>query len=94
MRPEYTFDYTTAVRGKYYKRLLKEGANVAVVEPDVAEAFRDSASVNATLRSLLEVSEATRRHHSSKAKFTQIYFCVNMPEMWNLEDGGSVLIRT
>jgi len=61
MRPEYTFDYATAVRGKYYRRLLKEGANVAVLEPDVAEAFRDSAAVNAALRSLLEVSEATRR---------------------------------
>jgi hypothetical protein len=27
-RPEYDFDYSTAVRGKYYRRLLKEGANV------------------------------------------------------------------
>lgn len=61
MRPEYTFDYTKAVRGKYYRRLIKEGTNVAVLEPDVANAFRDSASVNAALRSLLEVSEATRR---------------------------------
>ena len=61
MRPEYTFDYTTAIRGKYYRRLLKEGANVAVLEPDVAQAFRDSAAVNAALRSLLEVSETTRR---------------------------------
>ena len=61
MRSEYTFDYATAVRGKYYRRLLKEGANVAVLEPDIAEAFRDSASVNAALRSLLEMSETTRR---------------------------------
>ena len=60
MRAEYTFDYTKAVRGKYYRRLIKEGANVAVLEPDVANAFRDSASVNAALR-YLEVSEATRR---------------------------------
>ncbi len=61
MRLEYSFDYTTAVRGKYYQRLLKEGANVAVLEPDGAEAFRDSAAVNAALRSLLEMSETTRR---------------------------------
>jgi hypothetical protein len=61
MRAEYTFDYTKAVRGKFYRRLIKEGANVAVLEPDVANVFRDSASVNAALRSLLEVSEATRR---------------------------------
>jgi hypothetical protein len=31
MRPEYDFDYWTAVRGKYYRRLLKEGANVMVL---------------------------------------------------------------
>ena len=61
IRTEYTFDYTTAVRGKYYRRLLKGGANVAVLEPDIAEAFRDSASVNAALRSLLEMSKTTRR---------------------------------
>lgn len=61
MRAEYTFDYTKAVRGKYYRRLLKEGANVAILDPDVANAFRDSESVNAALRALLEVSEATRR---------------------------------
>jgi hypothetical protein len=61
MRPEYDFDYSTAVRGKYYRRLLKEGANVVVLEPDVAKAFRNSAAVNEALRSLLRMSEATRR---------------------------------
>ena len=67
MRPEYTFDYATAVRGKYYRRLLKEGANVAVLEPDIAEVFRDSAAVNAALRSLLEISETTR-HLTTRPK--------------------------
>ena len=61
MRPEYDFDYSTAVRGKYYRRLLKEGANVVVLEPDVAKAFRSSAAVNEALRALLSMSEATRR---------------------------------
>ena len=61
MRPEYNFDYSTAVRGKYCRRLLKEGANVVVLEPDVAKAFRSSAAVNEALRSLLRMSEATRR---------------------------------
>jgi hypothetical protein len=61
MRSEYQFDYSKAVRGKYYRRLLKEGANVAVLEPDVARAFRSSAAVNEALRSLLRMSEATRR---------------------------------
>ncbi len=61
MRPEYAFDYSKAVRGKYYRRLLKEGANVVVLDPDVARAFRNSAAVNEALRSLLRMSEATRR---------------------------------
>ena len=61
MRAEYEFDYSKAVRGKYYRRLLKEGANVVVLDPDVAKAFRSSAAVNEALRSLLRVSEATRR---------------------------------
>jgi hypothetical protein len=61
MRPEYEFDYSKAVRGKYHRRILREGTNVVVLDPDLAKAFRDSASVNEALRSLLVVSETTRR---------------------------------
>lgn len=61
LRGEYTIDYSKAVRGKYFRRLVKEGANVVVLEPDVAKAFRDSASVNDALRSLLAVARASRR---------------------------------
>jgi hypothetical protein len=61
LRPEYQFDYSKAVRGKYYRRLLTEGANVVVLEPDIARAFRDSAAVNDALRSLLEVTQTTKR---------------------------------
>ena len=60
LRSEYDFDYSKAVRGKYYKRLLQEGANVVVLEPDVAEAFSDSATVNKALRSLLDFSRSTQ----------------------------------
>jgi hypothetical protein len=68
MRPEYDFDYSKAVRGKYYHRLLKEGSNVIVLEPDVAEVFRNSADVNEALRSLLKVSETTRRLTTKPSK--------------------------
>ena len=61
LRPEYDFDYTKAVRGKYYKRLLEKGSNVVVLDPDVAKAFKDSAAVNAVLRSLLELARSTKR---------------------------------
>ena len=54
MRAEYDFDYSKAERGRYYKRLLKEGSNVVVLDRDVAKEFPDSASVNKALRSLLK----------------------------------------
>ena len=60
LRPEYEFDYKKAVRGKYCKRLLKEGDNVVVLDPDVARAFGDSATVNKALRSLLDFSRSTQ----------------------------------
>jgi hypothetical protein len=61
LRPEYDFDYSKAVRGKYYQRLLDEGSNIVILEPDVAKSFRDSASVNAALRSLLDLTRSTKR---------------------------------
>ncbi|MFZ0929270.1 MAG: hypothetical protein WAN11_11755 [Syntrophobacteraceae bacterium] len=41
LRPEYSFDYSKATRGKYHSRLVAEGVNVAVLDPDIAEALRD-----------------------------------------------------
>ena len=61
LRPEYDFDYSKGVRGKYYKRLLEEGANVVVLEPDVAKVFNDSVAVNTALRSLLNLTSSTQR---------------------------------
>ncbi len=61
LRPEYKFDYSKAVRGRHYKRLLAEGANIVMLEPDVAKAFVDSAAVNDALRTLLNLTETTQR---------------------------------
>lgn len=41
-----------AVRGKYYDRYMA-GSNVILLAPDVAEAFRDSETVNQALREYL-----------------------------------------
>jgi hypothetical protein len=60
LRPEYEFDYSKAVRGKYYKRLLKEGSNVVVLERDIAKACPNSAVVNDTLRSVLNAKRSRR----------------------------------
>jgi hypothetical protein len=56
------YDFHGGVRGKYAKRYA-EGANVVVIDPDVAEYFPDHDSVNESLRSLVAILE--RR---SKAK--------------------------
>jgi hypothetical protein len=65
---EYDFDYAGAVRGKYYKRLLKEGANIIVLDPDVAKVFTTSVAVNDALRSLLKASKAAKRTPSRKRR--------------------------
>ena len=61
LRPEYDFDYSKAIRGKYHKRLAEEGANIVVLEPDVAKAFSTSTAVNEALRSLLDLTRSTQR---------------------------------
>lgn len=48
------YDFTGGIRGKYAKR-LRERQNLVELEPDVAEIFTDSESVNQALRGLLPV---------------------------------------
>ncbi len=48
------YDFTGGVRGKYVERLANR-KNVIVLEPDVAEVFTDSESVNQALRGLLPI---------------------------------------
>jgi hypothetical protein len=54
MLPEY--DFSGGVRGKYLERYRQE-TNVVLLEPDVAAAFPDSASVNQALRVLVNVAD-------------------------------------
>jgi hypothetical protein len=58
LRPEYDFDFSKAVRGKYYQEYMRS-SNVVVLEPDVAAAFQTSEAVNAALRSMLEFAKQT-----------------------------------
>jgi hypothetical protein len=48
------YDFSSGVRGKYAKRYA-EGSNVVVLDPDVAEVFPNSESVNHALRALAEI---------------------------------------
>ncbi len=58
LRPEYDFDFSKAVRGKYYRQYL-ESSNVIVLDPDVAAAFHNSATVNQALRAMLQFANQT-----------------------------------
>ena len=53
MRPEY--DFSAGVRGKHY-RAYQQGTNVVLLEPEIAEVFKDSESVNHALRMLMELA--------------------------------------
>jgi len=54
LRPEY--DFSGGVRGKHYEAYRK-GTNVVFLDPDVAQVFKDSASVNQALRLLLKLAK-------------------------------------
>ena len=57
MRPEY--DFTRAVRGKYYES-FKQGSGIVLLEPDVSAAFPTSAAVNQALREIVARPKGAR----------------------------------
>jgi hypothetical protein len=56
MRAEY--DFSGGVRGKYVDR-YRRGTNVVLLDPELAEAFPDSKSVNDALRALVAIAART-----------------------------------
>jgi hypothetical protein len=60
LRPEYDLSQLKGrVRGKYVER-YRQGTNLVLLEPDVAEAFPDADSVNEALRFLIRVTKENR----------------------------------
>ena len=55
MRAEY--DFSSGVRGKHFEA-YRRGTNVVLLDPDVAEVFKDSATVNSALRVLARIAQA------------------------------------
>ena len=53
LRNEY--DFSGGVRGKHHEAYRK-GTNVVLLDPDVAEVFKDSAAVNTALRLLVTLA--------------------------------------
>ena len=54
MRADY--DFSAGVRGKHH-RVYRQGTNLVLLEPDIAEIFKSSESVNHALRMLMELAE-------------------------------------
>ncbi|MFS8087203.1 MAG: BrnT family toxin [Acidobacteriota bacterium] len=57
------YDFSNGVRGKYAGRFA-QGSNVVVLDPDVAQVFTDSESVNQALRALVGIIQ----HRSEKTR--------------------------
>ena len=67
LRPAYDLGRLKGgVRGKYYKQATA-GTNLVLLEPDVARAFPDSASVNRALRLLQEIATKSSRSERSSS---------------------------
>jgi len=64
MREEY--DFSGGVRGKYAKRYA-EGSNVIVLDPELAEMFPDSKSVNEALKYLAKLVRQTQKKTAKAA---------------------------
>ena len=68
LRPEY--DLTRlggGVRGKYYRQAIA-GTNLVLIEPELAQVFRDSKSVNRALRLLVNTAEAAATPAQSRRR--------------------------
>ena len=58
LRPEYNLaQLQGGVKGKYAER-FHQGTNLVLLEPDVAQAFPNSQSVNEALRLLLKLAKS------------------------------------
>lgn len=58
LRPEYDLSQLKGgVRGKYYRQ-ASAGTNLVLIEPELADVFPDTESVNRALRLLVDTAEA------------------------------------
>lgn len=57
LRPEYDFaQMKGGIRGKYVQR-YREGTNLVLLDPDVAQAFPNDEAVNEALRLLIQITQ-------------------------------------
>lgn len=56
MKPEYDFDYSKGVRGKYFERAMLN-RHMVEVDADILAVFPSKEAVNAALRTLMHLSK-------------------------------------
>ena len=61
------YDFSAGARGKYAAR-YREGTNVVLLEPDVAERFPDAAAVNRALRVLADAADDAKSKSRSRRR--------------------------
>ena len=73
LRPEYDLKKLLkgGTRGKYVAR-YREGANVVVLAPDVAQAFPTEAAVNEALRLVMQMAQIPRRAAEASNESIQV----------------------
>ncbi len=49
------YDFSGGVRGKHYQA-YRQGTNLVLLDPDMANIFKDSAAVNSALRRLVKIA--------------------------------------
>ena len=62
------YDWTRSSRGRFAKLLAAERNNLRALDDDLAEAFPDSASVNAALRAALAMRDALAPRSASRRR--------------------------
>ena len=67
LRPEYEFDYAKARPNRFASKFPPQAVAV-VLEPDVAEVFNSSRSVNTLLRSVIEAVPRTEERSARRRK--------------------------
>ena len=57
------YDFSGGIRGKYTEQ-YREGSNIVILDPDIAEMFPDSAAVNQALRALAQIIQYQSKRRS------------------------------
>jgi hypothetical protein len=59
------YDFSGGIRGKYAEQ-YREGSNIVILDPDIAEMFPDSAAANQALHALAQIIQYQSKRRSQR----------------------------